>query len=111
MLLLADGPNTSDLLADAPPSRYRLTPNVRAEAAERRRLVRDLGAATREGMLLLHYQPRLALDSGLQKKAETTIDTSPSSSAFQSCSRFRSSRMGGAHLNQVAPSGTASDEK
>jgi EAL domain-containing protein (putative c-di-GMP-specific phosphodiesterase class I) len=64
MLLLADGPNTSDLLADAPPSRYRLTPNVRAEAAERRRLVRDLGAATREGMLLLHYQPRLALDSG-----------------------------------------------
>jgi EAL domain-containing protein (putative c-di-GMP-specific phosphodiesterase class I) len=58
---VADRPSES---SDARPSRYRLTPNVRAEAAERRRLVRDLGEATRDGMLLLHYQPRLALDSG-----------------------------------------------
>jgi len=67
MLAMTDRPDHADLAVEARdgrPSRYRLTPNIRAEAAERRRLVRDLGEATREGMLLLQYQPRLALDNG-----------------------------------------------
>lgn len=67
MLAMSDSSDHADLAAEARdgrPSRFRLTPNVRAEAAERRRLVRDLGEATREGMLLLRYQPRLALDDG-----------------------------------------------
>jgi EAL domain-containing protein (putative c-di-GMP-specific phosphodiesterase class I) len=43
------------------PPRFRLTPDSRADAADRRRAERDLATATREGLLLLHYQPRLAL--------------------------------------------------
>jgi EAL domain-containing protein (putative c-di-GMP-specific phosphodiesterase class I) len=55
------------------PSRYRLTPNLRAEAAERRRLTRDLETAVREDTLRLHYNPRLALDSGDVLGAEAMI--------------------------------------
>ncbi len=58
---------------DGPPSRYRLKPDTRTEAAERRRMLRDLDAATREGTLLLQFQPRLALDSGAVVAAEALL--------------------------------------
>jgi EAL domain-containing protein (putative c-di-GMP-specific phosphodiesterase class I) len=67
MLCISNPPRTDETppdTRDQQPSRYRLTPNVRAEAAERRRLARDLGEATRDGLLLIHYQPRLDLDTG-----------------------------------------------
>lgn len=54
-------------------SPYRLTPNVRAEAAERRRMARDLGVAMRDGTLLLQFQPRLALNTGRALGAQALI--------------------------------------
>lgn len=55
------------------PSRFRITPDIRAEAADRRRMERELAAATREGRLALHYQPRLMLESGRPVGAEALI--------------------------------------
>src|SRR5579863_4089766 len=45
----------------------------RAEAAQWRRLQRDLAAATASGGFVLHYQPRLALASGRRAGAEARI--------------------------------------
>lgn len=45
----------------------------RAEAAQRRRLQRDLTAAMASGSFVLHYQPRLTLDNGRQTGAEARI--------------------------------------
>jgi len=45
----------------------------RAEAAERRRVERELATATREGRLTLHFQPRLMLESGRPMGAEALI--------------------------------------
>jgi EAL domain-containing protein (putative c-di-GMP-specific phosphodiesterase class I) len=45
----------------------------RAEAAQRRRLQRDLAAATTSGGFVLHYQPRIALASGRRTGAEARI--------------------------------------
>jgi EAL domain-containing protein (putative c-di-GMP-specific phosphodiesterase class I) len=55
------------------PSRFRITPDIRAEAADRRRMERELAAATREGRLALHYQPRLMLEGGRPTGAEALI--------------------------------------
>lgn len=55
------------------PGRFRMTPDVRAEAADRRRMERELAAATREGRLALHYQPRLLLEGGRPLGAEALI--------------------------------------
>jgi EAL domain-containing protein (putative c-di-GMP-specific phosphodiesterase class I) len=55
------------------PSRFRITPDIRAEAADRRRIERELTAATREGRLALHYQPRLMLEGGKPVGAEALI--------------------------------------
>jgi EAL domain-containing protein (putative c-di-GMP-specific phosphodiesterase class I) len=55
------------------PSRFRLAPDGRAEAAQRRRLQRDLETATREEGFLLYYQPRLALNTGVTVGAEALI--------------------------------------
>ena len=55
------------------PSRFRVTPDIRAEAADRRRMERELAAATREGRLALHYQPRLMLEGGRPLGAEALI--------------------------------------
>lgn len=52
---------------------YRLMPNGRAEAAEKRRLRRDLDAATRDDGFVLHYQPRLSLGTGELTGAEALI--------------------------------------
>jgi hypothetical protein len=54
-------------------SRFRLAPDSRAEAAQRRRLQRDLEAATRENAFVLHYQPRLSLTTGETTGAEALI--------------------------------------
>lgn len=55
------------------PSRFRITPDIRAEAADRRRMERELTAATREGRLALHYQPRLMLEGGRAVGAEALV--------------------------------------
>ncbi len=57
----------------AGPSRFRLSPDRRAEAAERRRLRQELDAATATSGFVLHYQPRLRLDSGAPTAAEALI--------------------------------------
>lgn len=54
-------------------SRFRLAPDSRAEAAQRRRLQRDLEAATRDNAFILHYQPRLSLATGETTGAEALI--------------------------------------
>jgi EAL domain-containing protein (putative c-di-GMP-specific phosphodiesterase class I) len=54
-------------------SRFRITSDSRADAADRRRMERDLVTATREGRLALHYQPRLILESGQPTGAEALI--------------------------------------
>ena len=41
--------------------------------------------------------------------SDTTMETTPSSTALQSCSRCLGSRTGGQHLNCVAPAGTQSE--
>jgi len=58
---------------EAVPSRFRITPDIRAEAADRRRMERELATATREGRLALHYQPRLLLETGRPSGAEALI--------------------------------------
>jgi EAL domain-containing protein (putative c-di-GMP-specific phosphodiesterase class I) len=58
---------------DVLPSRFRITPDIRAEAADRRRMERELATATREGRLALHYQPRLMLEGGRPLGAEALI--------------------------------------
>jgi EAL domain-containing protein (putative c-di-GMP-specific phosphodiesterase class I) len=45
----------------------------RAEAAQRRRLQRDLAAAAAAGSFVLHFQPRLLLATGRQTGAEARI--------------------------------------
>jgi EAL domain-containing protein (putative c-di-GMP-specific phosphodiesterase class I) len=54
-------------------SRFRINPDIRAEAADRRRMERELAAATREGRLALHYQPRQMLEGGRPTGAEALI--------------------------------------
>ena len=66
------------LLTDAPPLRPLTTPlglarHGRAESAQRRRLQRDLVAATESGGFVLHYQPRVNLQSGRRSGAEARI--------------------------------------
>jgi EAL domain-containing protein (putative c-di-GMP-specific phosphodiesterase class I) len=56
-----------------PPGRGESHRHGRAEAAQRRRLQRDLAAATASGGFVLHYQPRLALASGRRTGAEARI--------------------------------------
>jgi EAL domain-containing protein (putative c-di-GMP-specific phosphodiesterase class I) len=56
-----------------PPPRFRLTPDGRADAADRRRMQRDLATATRERQFVLHYLPRLALGSLRPAGAEALI--------------------------------------
>lgn len=53
--------------------RFKLSPDSRAEAAQRRRMVRDLEAATVAEEFVLHYQPRLSLASGAITGAEALI--------------------------------------
>ena len=55
------------------PERYDARRHGRAEAAQRRRLHRDLAAAADSGAFVLHYQPRLSLDSGRRTGAEARI--------------------------------------
>ncbi len=59
--------------ADIPPAptrRFRLAPDQRVDAAQRRRLLRDLEAATHDGAFVLQYQPLLSLESGRLTGAE-----------------------------------------
>jgi EAL domain-containing protein (putative c-di-GMP-specific phosphodiesterase class I) len=58
---------------DPSAGRFRLTPDGRAEAAQKRRLRRDLEAATRDDGFVLYYQPRLSLDTGRPTGAEALI--------------------------------------
>ena len=58
--------------AAMPDHSYAVRPG-RAEAAQRRRLQRDLTAAMATGSFVLHYQPRLSLESGRQTGAEARI--------------------------------------
>ncbi len=55
------------------PPRSRLGSESRSDAADRRRMERELQTATREGRLALHYQPRLSLESGRPMGAEALI--------------------------------------
>lgn len=69
-------PPSSSSIPSAPPSsqsRFKLTPDGRAEAAARRRLQRDLDAATSAEDFVLHYQPRLLLADGTMIGAEALI--------------------------------------
>jgi EAL domain-containing protein (putative c-di-GMP-specific phosphodiesterase class I) len=54
-------------------TRFRLTPNARSEAADRRRLEQDLRQALSLNHLVLHYQPRIALVDGARVGAEALI--------------------------------------
>jgi EAL domain-containing protein (putative c-di-GMP-specific phosphodiesterase class I) len=54
-------------------SRLRSGADSRAEAADRRRMERELATATREGRLALYFQPRLRLESGRPVGAEAII--------------------------------------
>ncbi len=58
---------------EAGPSRFRLTPDRRAEAAERRRMRHELDTATAGTEFVLHYQPRLSLASGARTGSEALI--------------------------------------
>jgi EAL domain-containing protein (putative c-di-GMP-specific phosphodiesterase class I) len=53
--------------------RYRLTPNVRSEAAERRKMEQDLRQALSLDQLILYYQPRVSLLDGTRVGAEALI--------------------------------------
>jgi len=53
--------------------RYRLTPNIRAEAAERRRMEQELRQALSLDQLVLYYQPRVSLADGSRVGAEALI--------------------------------------
>jgi EAL domain-containing protein (putative c-di-GMP-specific phosphodiesterase class I) len=61
----------SPTVASAP--RYRLTPNVRSEAAERRKIEHDLRQALSLDQMVLYYQPRLSLLDGQRVGAEALI--------------------------------------
>ena len=72
--MLAQHDQTHPNIAPAAlPGRNDARRHGRAEAAQRRRLQRDLTAATATGGFVLHYQPRLSLDSGRQTGAEARI--------------------------------------
>ncbi|HEY0418707.1 MAG TPA: EAL domain-containing protein [Acetobacteraceae bacterium] len=58
---------------DGPPSRFRLLPDGRAEAAQRRRLRRDLVTAAENDGFLLQYQPRVSLADGQTTGAEALV--------------------------------------
>ncbi|CAH2599088.1 diguanylate cyclase/phosphodiesterase (GGDEF & EAL domains) with PAS/PAC sensor(s) [Rhodovastum atsumiense] len=58
---------------EGPASRFRLAPDPRSEAAHRRRLLRDIDGAVQSNAFILHYQPRIALDSGERTGAEALI--------------------------------------
>jgi EAL domain-containing protein (putative c-di-GMP-specific phosphodiesterase class I) len=49
------------------------TPEARADAKDRRRLLQDLKQATSEGSFVLHYQPRVCLATGRITGAEALI--------------------------------------
>jgi EAL domain-containing protein (putative c-di-GMP-specific phosphodiesterase class I) len=53
--------------------RFRLTPNVRSEAAERRKMEQDLRQALSLDQLVLYYQPRVSLLDGTRVGAEALI--------------------------------------
>ncbi len=75
MLAQIDQPDTAVAateIAPAPDRSYAVRPG-RAEAAQRRRLQRDLAAAMATGSFVLHYQPRLSLENGRQTGAEARI--------------------------------------
>jgi EAL domain-containing protein (putative c-di-GMP-specific phosphodiesterase class I) len=55
------------------PSRFRLTPNVRSEAAERRRTEQELRQALSLDQLVLYYQSRVSLVDGSRVGAEALI--------------------------------------
>jgi EAL domain-containing protein (putative c-di-GMP-specific phosphodiesterase class I) len=55
------------------PTRFRLLADSRSEAAQRRRLLKDLAEAARTGGFSLHFQPRLSLQSGAATGAEALI--------------------------------------
>jgi EAL domain-containing protein (putative c-di-GMP-specific phosphodiesterase class I) len=66
------------LLIDAPSTRLLITPpglarHARGELAQRRRLQRDLASAAGSGGFVLHYQPRINLESGLRSGAAARI--------------------------------------
>jgi EAL domain-containing protein (putative c-di-GMP-specific phosphodiesterase class I) len=53
--------------------RYRLTPNARSEAADRRKMEQDLRQALSLDQLVLYYQPRVSLLDGVRTGAEALI--------------------------------------
>ncbi len=53
--------------------RYRLTPNVRTEAAERRKMEQELRLALSLDQLVLYYQPRVSLIDATRVGAEALI--------------------------------------
>lgn len=55
------------------PPRFRPGTESRFDVADRRRMERELQTATREGRLVLHYQPRLRLEGGGPTGAEALI--------------------------------------
>jgi EAL domain-containing protein (putative c-di-GMP-specific phosphodiesterase class I) len=54
-------------------SRFRLNQSGRAAATDRKRVEQDLRQALLRDQFTLHYQPRIALDRGLQVGAEASI--------------------------------------
>ena len=60
-------------IRDHAPRRYQIEPSARDDAAERRRLERDLAASVRQGRFLLHFQPRMLLATGTMRAAEALI--------------------------------------
>jgi len=54
-------------------SRFRLTPDARAEAADRRRLEQDLRHSLGQNQLVLHYQPVVSLTTGRNVGAEALL--------------------------------------
>jgi EAL domain-containing protein (putative c-di-GMP-specific phosphodiesterase class I) len=66
-------PHTDADITATRAGRFRLAPDGRAEAAQRRRLQRDLEVAIRDNAFVLHYQPRLSLATGDIVGAEALI--------------------------------------
>ena len=58
---------------DFVPSRFRAVQRPRAEAAQRRRLQRDLAAAVEQEELVLHYQARRSLVTGARTDMEALL--------------------------------------